>query len=53
MLLLVAGNLFGLLGTILAVPTYAVVKTVVTYAIELYRFHRNARRDAALMAPKE
>jgi predicted PurR-regulated permease PerM len=52
-LLLVAGNLFGLLGTILAVPTYAVVKTVVTYAIELYRFHRNARRDAALMAPKE
>ena len=29
-LLMVAGNLWGLLGTILAVPTYAVIKTVVT-----------------------
>ncbi|MCG4281578.1 AI-2E family transporter [Lacticaseibacillus saniviri] len=40
-LLLMAGNLWGLLGTILAVPVYAVLKTVLTYVLELYRFHRS------------
>lgn len=39
-LLLVAGNIWGILGTILAVPVYAVLKTVATYVLELYRFHQ-------------
>ncbi|MFD1429436.1 AI-2E family transporter [Lacticaseibacillus mingshuiensis] len=47
-LLLVAGNLWGLLGTILVVPAYAVIKTVVTYALELYHFHQDQKRTAAL-----
>lgn len=50
-LLLVAGNIFGLLGTILAVPVYAVVKTIVTYAVELYRFHRDQAKKAELTLP--
>ena len=44
-LLMVASNLWGLLGTILAVPTYAVIKTVVTYLYELYRFHQEHKHD--------
>ena len=44
-LLMVAGNLWGLLGTILAVPTYAVIKTVITYLYELYRFHQEHKND--------
>lgn len=51
-LLLVAGNLFGLLGTILAVPVYAVAKTLVTYAVELYRFHKNGEGEKELALPK-
>ncbi|HAJ53968.1 MAG TPA: AI-2E family transporter, partial [Lactobacillus sp.] len=37
--------LWGLLGTILAVPTYAVIKTVITYLYELYRFHQEHQDD--------
>ncbi|EGF48731.1 membrane protein [Lacticaseibacillus rhamnosus MTCC 5462] len=48
-LLMVAGNLWGLLGTILAVPTYAVIKTVITYLYELYRFTRSIRMTRILM----
>ncbi|WP_125702798.1 AI-2E family transporter [Lacticaseibacillus daqingensis] len=52
-LLLVVGNLYGILGTILAVPVYAVCKTVLTYALELYRFHRQAQLTLTeLPAPK-
>ncbi|WP_179395110.1 AI-2E family transporter [Lacticaseibacillus absianus] len=47
-LLLVVGNLYGILGTILAVPVYGVVKTVLSYALELYHFHKQAK----LTAPK-
>ncbi|KRL42349.1 AI-2E family transporter [Liquorilactobacillus nagelii] len=39
-LLLVAGNLAGIIGMILAVPTYAVLKTVVKYLIDLYHLHQ-------------
>ncbi|MFT9214417.1 AI-2E family transporter [Liquorilactobacillus ghanensis] len=39
-LLLVAGNLAGIVGMILAVPTYAVLKTVVKYLIDLYRLRK-------------
>ncbi|WP_083479189.1 AI-2E family transporter [Lacticaseibacillus brantae] len=44
-LLLVAGNLYGLLGTILAVPVYAIVKTIVSYLYELYRFHQQTKNQ--------
>ncbi|WP_225046955.1 AI-2E family transporter [Lacticaseibacillus kribbianus] len=50
-LLLLAGNLYGIMGTILAVPVYAVAKTLVTYALELYRFHREQQKTA-LIAPR-
>ncbi|MCD2255193.1 AI-2E family transporter [Agrilactobacillus fermenti] len=40
LILLAAGNLAGLLGMILAIPVYAVAKTVVTYMINLYRLSR-------------
>lgn len=36
-LLLVAGNIAGLLGVVLAVPFYAVVKTIVQYFYSIYR----------------
>ena len=49
-LLLVAGNIWGILGTILAVPVYAVIKTVLTYALELYRFHRTQAAQEPLLA---
>ncbi|WP_056989140.1 AI-2E family transporter [Lacticaseibacillus camelliae] len=49
-LLLVAGNIWGILGTILAVPVYAVAKTVLTYALELYRFHRTQAAQEPLLA---
>ncbi len=39
LLLLVAGNLAGLLGMILAVPVYAVLKVVIGYIYDIYRLH--------------
>jgi len=39
-LLLVAGNLAGILGMILAVPVYAVLKTITLNIIRLYRLYR-------------
>ncbi|WP_125581818.1 AI-2E family transporter [Lacticaseibacillus suibinensis] len=51
-LLLVAGNLWGILGTILAVPAYAVGKTTVTYAAELYRFHKQQRQSEQTLLQK-
>lgn len=47
-ILLVAGNLAGVLGMILAVPTYAVTKTVVIYTYNMYRL-RNDYKYKALM----
>lgn len=43
-LLLVAGNLAGILGMILAVPVYAVAKTVVINLYRLWRLHNNAKK---------
>ena len=51
-LLLVAGNLWGILGTILAVPAYAVGKTIVTYAAELYRFDKQQRQSEQILLQK-
>ncbi|WP_456274858.1 AI-2E family transporter [Bacillus sp. AK031] len=48
-LLLAAGNLAGVLGMILAVPTYAVIKTIV---INLVKFLR-ARKEARLRGEPE
>ncbi len=44
-LLMVAGESVGLAGHHLAVPTYAVIKTVITYLYELYRFHQEHKND--------
>lgn len=44
LLLLVAGNLAGLLGMILGIPLYAVVKTVVKYFYGIYRLRKSASK---------
>ncbi|KRM31470.1 hypothetical protein FC83_GL000766 [Agrilactobacillus composti DSM 18527 = JCM 14202] len=40
LILLAAGNLAGLLGMLLAIPLYAVAKTVVTYTVNLIHLSR-------------
>lgn len=45
-ILLVAGNLVGVLGMIMAVPTYAVVKTVITYVVNMYRLRKDYKYSA-------
>ena len=40
-LLLAAGNIAGLLGMILCVPLYAVVKTMVDYCMTIYRLEKH------------
>lgn len=49
-LLLVAGNIAGLLGMILAIPFYAIVKTVVQYFWEIYQLREQAK--IAEVSPK-
>ncbi|MGN7176017.1 AI-2E family transporter [Cytobacillus sp. SAFR-174] len=44
-LLLVAGNLAGILGMILAIPTYAVTKTIVLNTIRFLRARKAARLE--------
>lgn len=39
-LLLVAGNLAGVLGMITAVPTYAVTKTIISYVHNMYKLRK-------------
>lgn len=39
-LLLVAGNLSGVLGMIIAVPTYAVTKTIISYLHNMYKLRK-------------
>ena len=46
-ILLAAGNLAGILGMILAVPTYAVSKTIALNALKFFR----ARKKAATLKP--
>ncbi len=45
-LLLVAGNIYGILGMILAIPFYAVTKTVVVYLYDINQL-RNKAKDAS------
>lgn len=40
LILLAAGNLAGLLGMILAIPVYAVAKTVITYMVNLFKLRK-------------
>lgn len=44
LLLLVAGSLGGLLGMIIAVPVYAVLKVILSHAYRLYLLHKNKER---------
>lgn len=39
-LLLTAGNIFGIPGMILSIPTYAVLRTVVLFIVDLYRLRK-------------
>ncbi len=39
-ILLVVSHLYGIIGTVLAIPVYAVVKTIVIYVWHLVRLHR-------------
>ncbi|MFD1673006.1 AI-2E family transporter [Agrilactobacillus yilanensis] len=49
LILLAAGNIAGLLGMILAIPLYAVAKTVVKYVINLYHLRKgDVEVEAAL-----
>ncbi|ODJ50397.1 AI-2E family transporter [Brochothrix thermosphacta] len=43
--LLVAGNLAGLLGMLLAVPTYAVAKTVIINIAKMWRLNKESRLE--------
>ncbi|WP_196246299.1 AI-2E family transporter [Lacticaseibacillus zhaodongensis] len=51
-LLLTAGNMFGLLGVILGIPVYAVIKTILACLVEEPRitFFNFMRRDKAVAA---
>ncbi|WP_071459011.1 AI-2E family transporter [Bacillus massilinigeriensis] len=48
LLLLVAGSLAGLLGMILAVPTYAVLKVVASHAYRLYKLQKTKENKLEL-----
>ncbi|WP_125605280.1 AI-2E family transporter [Lapidilactobacillus bayanensis] len=50
-LLLVAGNMFGFLGIVLAIPGYAVVRTVIQYLISFYRLRKRAQSEAEIVDP--
>ncbi|KRN28412.1 hypothetical protein IV38_GL001412 [Lactobacillus selangorensis] len=47
-LLTVAGNAWGLFGVILAIPVYAVLKTVVSYLYDIYQLRQHARNGTPL-----
>jgi len=42
-ILLVAGNLAGLVGMVLAVPTYAVAKTIILHTVHFLKLRRDAK----------
>lgn len=52
-ILLVAGNIAGILGMILGVPVYAVSKTIVLNIVRLVRLHREHRKEATIGLNKE
>ncbi|MBU3851531.1 MAG: AI-2E family transporter [Candidatus Paralactobacillus gallistercoris] len=45
MILLVAGNLYGIIGTILAIPVYAICKTVIIYLHNIYQIRHNIDKN--------
>lgn len=45
-ILMVAGNIAGVMGMFLGVPFYAIVKTIVTYLYELYLLHKKPKLQA-------
>lgn len=48
LILLVAGNLSGLLGIFLGVPIYAVVRTIVTYFYDIYKLRQKKDEETQL-----
>ncbi|MFD1465992.1 AI-2E family transporter [Lapidilactobacillus mulanensis] len=50
-LLLVAGNMFGFVGIVLAVPGYAVAKTIIKYIVSFYNLRKRARSEAEIVDP--
>lgn len=42
-ILMVAGNIAGVMGMFLGVPFYAIVKTIIIYLYELYRLHKSPK----------
>lgn len=53
LLLLVAGNIAGLLGMILGIPIYAVCKTVFIYVYDIIKLNRSKKKEAQVDASKE
>lgn len=47
LILLVAGNIGGFVGLLLAIPVYAVLKVIVTRSYRLYRLHKKATEHRA------
>lgn len=52
-ILLVVSHLYGLVGTILAVPVYAVVKTIVIYVWQIVQIRQNPPEKEKLLPEKE
>lgn len=48
-ILLAAGNIAGIAGMILAVPFYAVVRTIVIYAYQIWQVERQAHKQKSIM----
>ncbi|MDR0899636.1 MAG: AI-2E family transporter [Lactobacillaceae bacterium] len=46
-LLLTMGSIFGIAGVILAVPVYAVLRTVVLFLFDLYKLHKKDQEQKA------
>ncbi|WP_353947525.1 AI-2E family transporter [Sporolactobacillus sp. Y61] len=47
-LLLVSGKWLGPIGMILAVPTYAMIKTIVMHAVRLFRLRKKSKDDSLI-----
>lgn len=48
-ILLAAGNIAGLLGMILAIPLYAVVKTIVQYLYSIWQLEHPVASDREIL----
>ena len=52
-ILLVAGNIAGLLGMILGVPFYAVCKTIFVYVFDMYQLSKTSKQQISETLPDE